>query len=667
MNPKPRKTSRARSEIDTAFLRAEELWPEYELRPQQIAMAKAVMASLEQGRSLIVEAPTGVGKTLAYLIPSILVARQHERKALISTHTKNLQDQLYLKDIPRVRSLLDIPFSCVVLKGRRNYLCPSRLRAAILSAQSLFVSTEQKELELIQAWAKRTTDGDLESLGFNPSPQVRNMVCSEPGVCTPRTCREECFFKRSREMARQSEVVILNHALFFQLLSRNTEEEGLLYEDDFVVFDEAHTLESVASSSLGMHVSRHHLVALISRLYNPHSKKGLCARAKKPLKSMCSTAVKTIDEFFDVLEQAARSARPGKAREVRILTPSIVIDTVTPLLTQLTEAVADFADAGKLPSGQELLATVKELETVSDEIHAFLTQSMEGNAYWLESRMIKGGDCALCAAPENVGSVLGARLFSGRTPVIMTSATIAVNGNAEFFQGRLGAEQIDFLPLDSPFQLARQMRITIARDMPEPDSDAFARELPVRILQAIDRTHGKALVLFTNTALMRAVAETLRDPLDERRIALLVQHSSASRHHLLESFKEDIDSVLFGLDSFWTGVDVPGEALCHVVITKLPFVVPSHPLMEARQEAIVRSGRSPFMAYFLPEAVLKLRQGVGRLIRNTADTGLITILDSRIFRKPYGRIFLSGLPSCPVEFIDKHGNIWEAEFSSYLP
>lgn len=652
--------------IPQLFSRAREIWPDFEDRPQQEAMAHAVAAALGTRSHLIVEAPTGVGKTLAYLIPAVLHARSDGRKAVISTHTKNLQEQLFCKDLPLVRQLLGFDFKAVMLKGRRNYLCMTRLRNVLASTASMFNEDGEAELQRINSWSGKTTDGDVESLGFVPRLEIWDMVCSEPGVCRPKSCGSHCFFQRAREEARAADLVIMNHALFFTLLARQDTEDRFIFENDFVIFDEAHTLEAVAAASAGGRLSRHQLNGILWRLYNARTRKGLLSRQKKDVKSLCVRTQEQVQEFFDEIYQAAvsidRRAYEGRSRVVRVRNSHLVLNSLDGPFRALQAELKKVEDAtqdGTLK--QELNAVRGTLLEAHSAIDDFLRQSEPGFTYWIECGRNREENVTLCSSPSDVGEFIGPRLFREDASVILTSATLSVNGTTEYFQRRIGAGAVQPLLLDSPFDHSRQMKLCIARDMPEPESEEYARALPSRIMQSIDRSGGKALVLFTNSSLMRSMAELLRGSFEERNVRLLVQGPERSRHLLLEEFKNDVRSVLFGLDSFWMGVDVPGEALEHVVITKLPFAVPNHPLIEARLESIAQRGGNAFLEYTLPEAVLKFRQGSGRLIRSRMDTGMITVLDSRIIRKSYGRVFLTSIPRCPVELISS-----DAE-SEYLP
>lgn len=635
---------------------------DFEYRPQQGQMARAVLEALETRSHLLVEAPTGVGKSLAYLIPAILYAVSQKRKAIISTHTKNLQEQLLRKDIVLALSLIDKKVDVATFKGRKNYLCTTRLRHAALRQAQLFEDAESAELQQIKAWARETKDGDIESLPFTLRTGIWQQVCSEQGACSRQICGNACFFQQARERARKAPVVIMNHALFFTLLALQTTEDHYLFPNDFVIFDEAHTLERVAGIGIGKNLSKAQVLFAVHRLYNPKTARGLLSRLRrKGVLELCQRVEQAAEGFFEEMTVAAQALKPS-SNVVRVTTPHIIADTLGHSLHDLQEAVLELEQDEKLKVNKDELVAARRLlweaETLTRE---FLEQPNAGLTYWTELHAGRTRNVTLCASPTDVAENVGPRLFRDKASVILTSATLSVNGTAEYFQQRLGAHIVKSVILDSPFDFQRQMRLVLVRDIPQPDDPQFGEELSDWIYRSISRTKGKALVLFTSSVLLKRTAEKIRAQLDGDGIHLLTQERGLSRHALLEAFKKDIHSVLFGLDSFWMGVDVPGEALEHVIITRLPFAVPDHPLTESRMELIAQRGGHAFLDYQLPEAVLKLRQGVGRLIRTRSDTGMVTILDSRILTKQYGQVFLRSLPRCRVEILHANGETLEME------
>lgn len=624
-------------------------------------MARVIATALENQDHLLVEAPTGVGKTLAYLVPAILYSLEYNRKAIISTHTKNLQEQMFKKDIPIIHSVLGRDFRVTLLKGRRNYLCTTRLRNTLASTALLFEQEELVQLHRIRDWSQHTLDGDVENLGFVPDAKVWDMVCSERDVCSSSICKADCFFQQAKERTRSAHLVIMNHALFFTLLALQDSDDHFLFENDFVVFDEAHTLESVAGIGLGKNLSRLQALSAVRRLYNAKTKKGLLAQESRTVKALCHEAEESLAEFFERIRGAAlrlmssSDRQRGLSAEVRIKQAHLIANTVEDVLERLQKSIQKLEDASPDGRKQELAAARRGVCETGILIDEFLQQPEDDFTYWVQFGGARGENTTLCASPTEIANRIGPRLFRETTSVIMTSATLTVDGSMRYFKHRMGADNVHDLVLDSPFDHMQQMRLMLARDIAEPDKPEYAAQLPRRILQGIDRSRGKALVLFTSNALLQSTAQGLQKEIEERGLTLLVQGSGVQRHELLEEFKRDVHSVLFGLESFWMGVDVPGEALEHVIITRLPFAVPNHPLVEARIELIEHRGGNAFMEFSLPEAILKFRQGVGRLIRSRTDKGTVTILDSRILSKRYGPMFISSIPRCPVEVINEDG------------
>jgi ATP-dependent DNA helicase DinG len=629
----------------------------FEYRPEQQAMAAAVAETLEEERHLVVEAGTGVGKSLAYLVPAVLFAIEQKKKAIISTQTINLQEQLLHKDIPIVKKILPIEFEAALMKGRQNYVCPRRLERALQSAGELFNTTEQADLARLADWARTTSDGTLSDLPIEPDPKVWTQVCSEAHICTAKTCGQNprCFFQQARRRLLAADVVVINHTLLFMLLGSPEEqaerEEGYLFPNDFIIFDEAHTIEQVASRQIGIGISQYGLRSTIQRLYNARSKKGLFTVTRDAAGvTLAASLVEEADRFFEAIDERANFK---KGRECRVREADFVADQITGRLSALQARIGEVV---RKTEDEFLKAELQELgrriSAAREGISIFLQQSEEEWVYWIERTGKAAQNITLNASPIDVAPVLRRMLFREDCTSVMTSATLAVGRpDLAYFRRRIGADEAAPLQLGSPFDFQKQMKLFVVRKMPDPRDDAYSAALAEWIARFVEDTDGRAFVLFTSYRSMQLLASEMEDFFVRQKMNLLVQGKGAPRSQLLEQFKNTPRSVLFGTDSFWMGVDVPGEALSNVIITRLPFAVPDHPLIEAKLELIQARGGDAFTEYSLPEAILKFRQGVGRLIRTKSDTGIVVILDNRIVTKTYGRAFLKALPECPVKIL----------------
>ena len=628
-----------------------QIMPAYESRPQQLEMAELVAEAVTKRSHAIIEAPTGVGKSFAYLVPLALHALKNHQKVVISTGTIALQEQLIRKDIPLVQQLFP-ELKAVLVKGRQNYVSLRRLQYAANGQQTLYDSREDAQVvkELLD-WSTETKTGDLADLGYEPPNNVWRQVQSDRNNCLGRKCPmySECHFYKARKEMEEADLLVVNHHLYFSDLSLREEHAAILPPHQVVVFDEAHTLEDVATDHLGVSITEAQVRFFLDGLWNRKGKGLLGQDAYQAARDVVEDARMAGEIFW---KQVALLVTDGNDI-IKLTAPHMIDNNLSPALDVVARALdacrSHVEDDNAL---NELRAQQDRAVQLSGSIRWIIEQMGNDHVYYANVPTGRGSP-SLSASPLSVADLLKKQLFDDIPSVLLTSATLAADDSDRFLflRRRLGIEGGLAKRLDSPFDYQSQAKLLLNSSAIDPNSPRYERAIAAWLNDYLQTAEGGAFVLFTSYRQLKVVHDLVRPALDRANRFVLRHGDGMGRMQILDLFKRVGNGVLFGTSSFWEGVDVPGDALKHVIITKLPFEVPNHPVVEARHHDIKKRGGNAFMERSVPEAIIRLKQGFGRLIRTKSDTGTVAILDHRILTAAYGRYFLKALPPCATEMV----------------
>lgn len=682
----------------------------FEHRHEQEEMAKNIQNAVNNNKKIIVEAGTGTGKTLAYLIPAIKWAIANKKKVIIATNTINLQEQLLLKDIPLAKSVIKDEFSYALVKGRTNYLC-KRLFTELSLGKSVDIETfsmeAREQIEYILKWGNKTKTGDKAELPFEVYPDVWELVQSTTELCLGKKCpfRKECFHMKTRMKKMEADILISNHHVFFSDLNVRAEtdfdsEYLILPRYDMVIFDEAHNIESVARSYFSVEVSKISFTRLLHRIYQKKSKKkkekSALTRVEETidekylektgdylelLKNMKSEiySLQTIgDEYFDEIRKMFETNTEAPIRKSLNnfeMTKSNFLENLRAKKEFFQAKLAEFLnlmmafnnvideEKDKNPEVINFNNHLKIFKKYIDSFKFINNFSDDDYVYWLDINS-KRTNVVLTATPLNIAQKLSSVLFENLNRLVFASATIMANGNFEYFKKSLGLDEEECMEcfIESPFDYENQMSVYIPADIQDSENlNAFITDASKFILDILKKTKGKAFILFTSYTMLNQIYYSLVNKLKNSNFEIFL-HGEKPRSQLIKEFKEAKNPVLFGTTSFWEGVDVQGENLSNVIITKLPFLVPTDPIVAAISKKIEETGGNSFSDFQLPEAIIKFKQGVGRLIRKKTDRGNVFILDSRVIKKRYGSAFIKALPSQKnIKILEKDDIIKEIE------
>jgi len=682
----------------------------FEYRQEQEEMAQYIQEAINEDRKIIVEAGTGTGKTLAYLIPAIKWAVVNKKKVIIATNTINLQEQLLLKDIPLAKSIIKDEFSYVLVKGRNNYVC-KRLFNELALGKNIDIGTfsieAREQIEYILKWGNKTKTGDKAELPFEVYPDVWELVQSTTELCLGKKCpyRKECFYMKTRMEKMEADILISNHHVFFADLNVRAEtdfdsEYLILPRYDMVIFDEAHNIESVARSYFSVEVSKISFTRLLNRIYQRKNKrkkeKSALIRVEdtidekdledsqqyidllNTLKEEISILQNIGDEYFDEIRKIYETnteAPIKKSLNNFEMTKSRFLENLREKKDIFQTKLADFLnlmmsfnnvideEKDKNPEVINFNNHLKMFKAYIDSFKFINSFEDDNYIYWLDINS-KRTNVVLTATPLNIAQKLSTVLFDNLDRLVFASATIVVNGSFDYFKKSLGLDEEDCIEaiIKSPFDYNEQMSVYIPSDIQDSENiNAFVSDASRFILNILLKTNGKAFILFTSYTMLNQIYYSISKKLKDKGFEVFL-HGDKPRSQLIKEFKEAENPILFGTTSFWEGVDVQGENLSNVIITKLPFLVPTDPVVSAISKKIEENGGNSFTDFQLPEAIIKFKQGVGRLIRKKTDSGNIFILDNRILKKRYGSLFINALPSQKnIKILEKDDIIKEIE------
>ncbi|WP_029757599.1 MULTISPECIES: ATP-dependent DNA helicase [Fusobacterium] len=682
----------------------------FEYRQEQEEMANYIQDAINEDRKIIVEAGTGTGKTLAYLLPAIKWAVTNKKKVIIATNTINLQEQLLLKDIPLAKSIIKDDFSYVLVKGRNNYVCRRLFNELVLGKNidiETFSMEAREQIEYILKWGNKTKTGDKGELPFEAYPDVWELVQSTTELCLGKKCpyRKECFFMKTRMEKMEADILISNHHVFFADLNVRAEtdfdsEYLILPRYDMVIFDEAHNIESVARSYFSVEVSKISFTRLLNRIYQKNNKrrkdKSALMRVEdtvdekdledsqqyihllNTLKDEISILQNIGDEYFDEIRKIYETnteAPIKKSLNNFEMTKSRFLETLREKKDIFQSKLADFLnlmmsfnnvieeEKDKNPEVINFNNHLKMFKAYIDSFKFINSFEDDNYIYWLDINS-KRTNIVLTATPLNIANKLNSVLYDNLDRLVFASATLVANGSFDYFKKSLGLNEEDCIEciIKSPFNYDEQMSVYIPTDIQDSENiNAFVSDSSKFILDILLKTNGKAFILFTSYTMLNQIYYSISKKLIDKGFEVFL-HGDKPRSQLIKEFKEAKNPILFGTTSFWEGVDVQGENLSNVIITKLPFLVPTDPVVSAISKKIEEDGGNSFTDFQLPEAIIKFKQGVGRLIRKKTDSGNIFILDNRVLKKRYGSLFINALPSQKnIKILEKDDIIEEIE------